>query len=572
MRSFLCLLFLVPGINLCAQNIGIGTNNPQQKLHIAGGLRIDTLSNGTDSGIVTHTKYGVIRSLKFSGNSNDVLRGDGSFGTMSSSGSGWGLTGNAGTSEATNFIGTTDNSALKFRVGNLASGSIEVGTGNTSFGYRSFKTNTIGSFNTAMGSYSLEQNTEGYQNVAVGYLSLGSNTLGIKNTSVGFGSLQNNTTGSQNCAIGHQALVYNTTGIKNTAVGISSQQSNESGNDNTSVGASSLYSNAGNNNTAVGAYSLLNNSTGNNNTAVGWQSLYSNGIGYYNTATGIAALYSNSTGTNNSALGAFSQYHNTNGSNNTSQGNNSLLNNLEGYYNSAVGSEAMKMNTNGNNNTAIGHSALYGNTLGSQNIAIGDAALTGNQTGIGNIAIGANSGSALLPALNNTIAIGYGVYADANNQVRIGNPSNTSIGGYAAWTNLSDGRFKKDVREDVKGLDFIKRLRPVTYSIDYQLLDATNKNHLPNAAHQSLKPDPEKSAARMSGFIAQEVEVLTKETGFAFGGVDAPKNKEGLYGLRYSEFVVPLVKAVQEQQDMIEKLQKSISELQAELNKIKDKP
>jgi uncharacterized coiled-coil protein SlyX len=35
----------------------------------------------------------------------------------------------------------------------------------------------------------------------------------------------------------------------------------------------------------------------------------------------------------------------------------------------------------------------------------------------------------------------------------------------------------------------------------------------------------------------------------------------GLYGLRYAEFVVPLVKAVQEQQAFIENQQKQIDEL-----------
>ena len=56
---------------------------------------------------------------------------------------------------------------------------------------------------------------------------------------------------------------------------------------------------------------------------------------------------------------------------------------------------------------------------------------------------------------------------------------------------------------------------------------------------------------RQSGFSAQDVEALAKKLGYAFGGVDKPENEDGLYGLRYSEFVVPLVKAVQEQQKII---------------------
>jgi len=41
-----------------------------------------------------------------------------------------------------------------------------------------------------------------------------------------------------------------------------------------------------------------------------------------------------------------------------------------------------------------------------------------------------------------------------------------------------------------------------------------------------------------------------------------------LWGLRYAEFVVPLVKAMQEQQVMIEELQKQVIALQAQLDKL----
>ena len=65
-----------------------------------------------------------------------------------------------------------------------------------------------------------------------------------------------------------------------------------------------------------------------------------------------------------------------------------------------------------------------------------------------------------------------------------------------------------------------------------------------------------------TGFIAQEVEKAANEVGFNFSGVDAPKNENDFYGLRYAEFVVPLVKAVQEQQKVIEELTKRIEELE----------
>jgi len=65
-----------------------------------------------------------------------------------------------------------------------------------------------------------------------------------------------------------------------------------------------------------------------------------------------------------------------------------------------------------------------------------------------------------------------------------------------------------------------------------------------------------------TGFIAQEVEEAAKKVGFNFDGVDAPKNEHDLYGLRYAEFVVPLVKAVQELTKQNEALTKRIEELE----------
>ena len=92
----------------------------------------------------------------------------------------------------------------------------------------------------------------------------------------------------------------------------------------------------------------------------------------------------------------------------------------------------------------------------------------------------------------------------------------------------------------VSGIDFIMKLRPVTYQFN-----------LPVENDQTI----------YSGFIAQEVEKAAAAAGFPFSGVDKPKNASDPYGLRYSDFVVPLVKAIQEQQKMIEQLQKEIGNL-----------
>jgi trimeric autotransporter adhesin len=73
-----------------------------------------------------------------------------------------------------------------------------------------------------------------------------------------------------------------------------------------------------------------------------------------------------------------------------------------------------------------------------------------------------------------------------------------------------------------------------------------------------------------SGFVAQEVEQAAKDLGYNFSGVDKPADAgKQTYALRYSDFVVPLVKAVQEQQKIIETQQKQIDEMKKEMDEIK---
>ena len=76
---------------------------------------------------------------------------------------------------------------------------------------------------------------------------------------------------------------------------------------------------------------------------------------------------------------------------------------------------------------------------------------------------------------------------------------------------------------------------------------------------------------RYSGFIAQEVEAAAQKVGYSFSGVDGPKNEKDNYGLRYAEFVVPLVKAVQEQQDMIRSQQELIEKLTQRIEQLEKK-
>lgn len=165
--------------------------------------------------------------------------------------SGWELTGNAGlTDNVNNYIGTTDNVPLNFKVNNFKAGRITPSV--TALGYLALNSNT-GTNNTAIGVNSLYNNTTGYNNTAIGVYSLLFNTTGYYNTAIGYNSLYSNTTGYNNTAIGFYSLYNNTTGLNNTAIGYGSLPELEGGNKNvaigTGAGASLTY---GDNNTFLG--------------------------------------------------------------------------------------------------------------------------------------------------------------------------------------------------------------------------------------------------------------------------------------------------------------------------------
>jgi hypothetical protein len=199
----------------------------------------------------------------------------------------------------------------------------------------------------------------------------------------------------------------------------------------------------------------------------------------------------------------------------------------------------------------VGYHASLSTSSGVLNSSLGANSLITNTTGSYNTAIGFNTGPNASD-LSNTTCIGTDARSTATDMVRIGNVYINSIGGQVGWSTLSDGRFKQNVKEDVPGLAFITQLRPVSYQLNRESVNdftGLNCGKLEQSAQNSgIAPSykAEMLSTTTTGFIAQEVEAAAKSLGFDFSGVDAPDNVNDMYGLRYAEFVVPLVKAVQE--------------------------
>ncbi|HKR05993.1 MAG TPA: tail fiber domain-containing protein [Bacteroidia bacterium] len=426
----------------------------------------------------------------------------------------WSLTGNAGTNASTNFIGTTDNVSFKIRTNDNVRMTITAG-GKVGIGIASpvFKLDVKGGGINTDSVYCIGGNivlsVKGFGNIFTGTNSGYSNSSGNYNSANGYQALYSNSSGNYNTAIGYQALYYNALAA-----------------DNTATGYRALYNNTSYRNTAIGSGALYSNSSGSDNTANGYKSLFFNTTGYDNTATGYQTLIFNTSGIKNTAYGAYALF-NSNTSYNTAVGYGALNNVTVAQYNTAIGYDAGNSYNHSHFNTFIG------------------ASCDANQNG-----------------LTNSIALGESATVTASSQTRIGNSVVTSTGAYTNWTNISDGRYKKNVKEDVKGIDFIMKLRPVTYNLDVTgISNKLNESRGREMSEQMKTAISEKEKIIYSGFIAQEVEQAAKDLEYDFSGVDKPKNENDMYGLRYAEFVVPLVKAVQE---LNEELKSEVTSLKSQ--------
>lgn len=322
---------------------------------------------------------------------------------------------------------------------------------NSSFGLSVLQSVTTGQFLSGFGVGALTSNTSGNGNTGIGGYA-GNSILTANNiTAVGYGALQainadSNTgvgryagailtSGKWNAILGADAMSTGTnSSAKSVAVGFEASRSAASS--VVAIGYQALRANLTNELVAVGESALMSNTTGTLNTAIGFNALKLNTTGLGNTAAGYKALGSNVLGNQNTAVGFGALFLNI-GDNNTAIGYAALENNISGAGNIAMGYQALVGNQNGSSNIAIGNQALLSNTTGIQNIAIGEGALNISNGG-SNIAIGAGAGNdntigasnimigsgTSTQDFNNSVIIGNGAQATADNQLVIGTMAN----------------------------------------------------------------------------------------------------------------------------------------------------
>jgi hypothetical protein len=395
------------------------------------------------------------------------------------------------------------------------------------------------SYNLFLGSGAGASSTStGWGNVAVGYNALNTNVGGRHSVAIGYEALRyaDSSADAQknNIAIGYRALYGTTTAANNTHsrnVAIGYQAMNE------------VRQSGGNVAIGTNAMRILNNGLGEftGNVAIGTEAGENMGDGYANIAIGYRAMRSLVGPTENIVMGYEALRDSTSGP----------------YASVIIGNYAVQtgmMNSSQFGLTLIGHQAGQSMTHGG-NTCIGYQACTAGTaitSGTTNTLIGyqAQSNSA---TYSNGVALGNGAVLTGDNRVVLGNTDITGI--YAQVTSItaiSDQRNKKDIADLNLGLDFIEKLRPVSYKFNNQ--DETLRY----------------------GFIAQElgkalpdelqtlVETAKPEHGLAL--LERDTDEDRTYRVSYGELTAPMIKAIQEQQAIIEQQRAQLEALEARIN------
>ena len=306
-----------------------------------------------------------------------------------------------------------------------------------------------------------------------------------------------------------------------------------SGNHKTSFGYFAGAAGSNVRNSFVGAQAGRNN-TGFYNVAVGNCAMLGSGAGCKSNAIGQRALTCFAGGRDVNAVGSFAGCNN---------------NNVQSEF---AGVNAGRLNT-APNNQIIGVNAGC-QTSGTENIAVGYAALRLNTSGIRNIALGACA----LCSGNADWRIGFGFNSQPSatcGHIAWGSSSNNTCNCfYGAWYYGSDGRDKTNVQTLPQnlGLEFIKKLRPVSYVWD------NRDKYVQECGYEYGQKDGSLMGTRKHyGIIAQELKQAVTELGEVFEGLLYDEEKDA-YRMKYETLIAPLTKAIKELDERTQQLKQQV--------------
>ena len=449
-------------------------------------------------------------------------------------------------------------------VGKAALSAVTSGANNVAIGVQALTAEDAGSNNTAIGTYALQTQDAGADafNVGLGYAPGASLTTGVHNIAIGY-AMTTHQTGSRNIAIGHTAM-NDTNATAAADGGAGGSAGTLASSDNVFIG---FLSGGG---IWAGSDSEYNVAIGNNTLSGAMDGAV------YNVALGHDAGKSITTGSGNIVIGVDCGDELTTGGDNVLIGYGAGHSLVEGTKNVAVGYLTLDGGDEDSACVAIGYQALTaanvsdtGTAVESFNTAVGYQAGVAVSDGLKNTLIGAKAGNLIAGGDENTI-IGYDCDVDdasrhgciiignslslntaSHNVVEIGNNTNSMTydldGGDITVT--SDVRTKKNIKGTKLGLEFINKLRPITYQ--------TKPSSQYPKEFGIKNPSKKSSNKTWDGLIAQEVKEVMDDMDVGFSGWEEGVNTK--QRLAYGKFVMPLIKAVQELSSKVEELEAKLS-------------
>lgn len=377
-----------------SSNVGIGTTNPQYKLHVVGAgttalfvngnaritgilsigtntITLDPTNNSVSIGTAI-TLNATTGTIEVQGSTVANPTGDANYSGIVTAayfyGDGSNLTNVAGggggafsyccTSNitSTNLTSHPDitSASNNFFAGCNAGSSITTGCCNNFIGNKSGNYTTTGNYNNFFGNYAGHYNTEGCNNNFIG------NCAGYCSG-----------TGSDNNFLGTYAGVNSANGNHNNFIGKRSGQNNE-GSYNNFFGYYAGINNEGSYNNFIGYYAGYSNTTGIENNFFGYRSGYQNTTGSSNIFIGDSSGYCNTTGYTNIFIGCGSGWGNTSGYYNNFFGYASGCCNDTGNFNNFFGVGAGEQNISGSYNNFFGRYSGYYNNTGCYNVNLGN--------------------------------------------------------------------------------------------------------------------------------------------------------------------------------------------------------
>lgn len=515
------------------------------------------------------------------------------------------------------FAGNISNTATGLVGLGLNAGPVNTGFSNTFFGGTAGLLNTTGDSNTFIGQGAGASNTTTSSNTYVGTGAGQSNTTGSQNVYLGRLAGGNGATGSNNILIGNGAGILNQAN-QNSFVGSFSGNGNSTGANNSFFGFSSGASNGiGNQNTFVGAFAGNVNTDGTLNTIIGCNANLST-----NNLTNAAAIGTNAlvSASNSLVLGSVNGVNSATSTVNVGIGTTAPLERLHvagrtfltnGFSadNAALvyrnNTDYMFLGPQSGSSANGAAMALFGttNSTGGNAGGVDFNVPTGlvRITSAGNVGIGAtparklevSNAGIVYGRITNTAStevgfelkrlgsdwqmrneaglLFFGQSSDdlvtVNDVLRLAGSSVTpavdngiTLGQLGLrWTNVfavngtiqtSDANDKKEMKPITFGLDKIKQLRPISFQWKDNAID-NSATHL--------------------GFVAQEVKQVLPQVIVDSDWVELPEGQGRVWqkserlGMKYAEIIPVLVKAVQEQQEVIENQKNEIKTLKQQL-------